>query len=676
MAIKQWRYANIDKDLAKDLAQFCDCSQFCALLLSSRGITDYAEVDEFLSTDIVLSSPFSITGLAECAEIIKNEIEQKGKICIFGDYDADGVTATALLYKVLKDRLFADVTYKVPLREDGYGIRAEDVNELHAQGVTLIVTVDNGITAFEAADRAKTLGIKFVVTDHHLPKETLPNADAIADPHIVGGALEFADYAGVGVAFMLACILLNLDPVELIESYGDLVAIGTVADVMPLLHDNRSIVRFGCEMIEGFACCGVQHLTELAGLSGSQLSSRAIAFGLAPRINAAGRMGDADFAVKLLISEDDNLCEELAAKLCDYNDERKKVEAEILADALNIIKNDPDRLNLPVLTVKGENWHFGVLGIVASKLTGIFNKPCIIFSEDGGLISGSARSFNGVSMFDILNGAKGELNSFGGHDLAAGVTILPENYDIAIETIQDSALNLYGSLPFNFIDVSLKLNPAALSVDTVKVTQVLEPFGSCNEAPVYVLRSMNIDKITPVGKNSNHLRLELSRQGAKVTAMMFFTSPDEFGFIVGDTVDLAVTLDINHFRDEETLSIAVRDIHFSTMSYEVLGMDIREYENLRAWNIMPEDISLTRKDIQLIYSNIKNRKTICASEDVIQRRIGLTRFLQTRLALDVLHELKLIELTSDERISVKFIDNPEKNPLENSQTFNRFAKTE
>ena len=676
MAIKQWREAEIDKSLAKDLAQFCDCSEFCALLLSSRGITDYTEVDEFLSTDIVLSSPYSITGLAECAEIIKNEIAQKGKICVFGDYDADGVTATALLYKILRYRLFADVIYKVPLREDGYGIRAVDVSELHEQGVTLIVTVDNGITAFEAADMAKTLGIKFVVTDHHLPKETLPNADAIADPHIQGGALEFADYAGVGVAFMLGCILLDLDPVDLIQSFGDLVAIGTVADVVPLLSDNRSIVRYGCEMIEGFASCGVLHLTELAGLSGNVISSRAIAFGLAPRINAAGRMGDADYAVQLLINEDDELCEELAGRLCDYNDERKKVETEILEDALNIIKNDPDRLNFPVLTVKGDNWHFGVLGIVASKLMGIFNKPCIVFSEDSGLISGSARSFDGVSMFDILNGAKDELNSFGGHDLAAGVTIIPENYDVAIEMIQDSALHLYGSLPFNFIDVSLKLNPAALSVDTVKVTQPLEPFGSCNEAPVYMLRSMNIDKITAVGKNSNHLRLELSRDNAKITAMMFFTTLDEFGFIAGDKVDLAVTLDINYFRDDETLSIAIKDIHFSTMSYEVLGMEIRNYENYRAWNAIPDDISLTREDIQLLYRNIRNRQSLCANEDVIQRRIGLSRFLKTRLALDVLHELKMIELTSGEKISIKFIENPEKNPLENSETFNRFQKKE
>ena len=237
-------------------------------------------------------------------------------------------------------------------------------------------------------------------------------------------------------------------------------------------------------------------------------------------------------------------------------------------------------------------------------------------------------------------------------------------------------MQLYGKLPFNSIDVSLKLNPAALSVDTVKVTQPLEPYGSCNEAPVYVLRSMNIDKITPIGKNSNHLRLELSREKAKVTAMMFFTTLDEFGFIVGDTVDLAVTLDINYFRDDETLSIAIKDIHFSTMSYEVLGLDIREYENYRAWNVVPDDISLKREDIQLLYRNIKNRKNLCANEDVIQRRIGLTHYLKTRLALDVLHELKMIELTSDEKITVKFIENPEKNPLENSKTFKQFEKTE
>ena len=671
MSIVQWDYLEVDKECAKDVAQQCDCTLFCALLLTSRGVTEYSEVDEFLSTDVVFSNPYAIDGIAKAAEIIRNEIDLHGKICVFGDYDCDGVTATALLTDCLRD-MRADVIYKVPLREDGYGIRTEDVDSLFDDGVSMIITVDNGICAFEAAERARNLGIRFIITDHHLPKDTLPIADAIVDPHIEGSTYGFKDYAGVGVAFMLACAILQKDCTEAIEDYGDLVALGTVADVVPLLSDNRSFVRYGCEMMTGWPCCGMHYLKEAAGVADRIIDSKTAAFSLAPRVNAAGRMKNANDAVELFLSKSDDDCAELSKMLCECNDDRKKVENLILIESLCIIEMNPECLNYPVLIVKGEDWHFGVLGIVAAKLCNLFSKPCIVMSEQDGIVHGSARSYKGVNIFEVLNGAKEHLHTFGGHELAAGVSISNENYDIAVTAIQQSAHNQYSHLPMKSMDVALKLNPGATTVDTVKVTSALEPFGACNESPVYVFTNMRIDKISPVGKAQNHLRLQLSREDATIQAMCFFTPPDDFHFKVGDVVDLAVELIINYYNDNESLTISIKDVHFSNMNYNYISTGIRDYENYRAWSVKPEGKYITREQVQDVWKNIKEHKTITGNEDIIMQRIGVRDYFCTRIILDVLAELQMIELKADRIINIRFIENPKKNPLINSKTYLEF----
>lgn len=678
MAIKQWIYRPCDREAAADISETCGCSKFCALLLAARGMTDYSEIDEFLSNDIFFSDPFSIDGMATAAELIRAEIEKGGRICVFGDYDADGVTATALLSDCFA-RLRADVIWRVPLRENGYGIRAEDVDELKEQGVSMIVTVDNGICAFAAAERAKELDIALIVTDHHLPQQTLPDACAVIDPHIEGSAAEFKDYAGVGVAFMLACAVCEADPVELVPRYGDIVAIGTVADVVPLLHDNRAFVRYGAEMISGFPSCGVSALLDAAGLAGKTVDSRAIAFGLAPRINAAGRIFDASDAVRLLKSEDEYFCAEAAARLDNFNTMRKQYETEISDCALEMIENDEKIRNMPVLIVKSDNWHPGVLGIAAAKLCERFSKPCIVFTERDGELCGSARSFKGVSVFDILSGASEYLYKFGGHELAAGVTVLEKDFEKAKAAICESALNLYPTMPLPLMEVTLKLNPAALNIAAVYSTRPLEPFGCANEAPIYLLERMMIERIDAVGKTGGHTRLTLSRGNARVTAMYFYKPEHELYFAVGDTVDVAVSLDINHYNNTEKLTVIVQDIHFSGMSYSNLGIDLRSYE---LWKLCGEkneyakELQIKRNDVQIVWRNIKTRKRLTGSEDIIQKRIGLQRFLKTRLILDILSELEMIKLSSGETLEVEFIENPVKNPLENSPTYKNFAAEE
>ncbi len=678
MAIKRWIYTSADRETAKDIAETCGCGLFCALILAGRGMTDYSEIDEFLSTDVFFSNPLSISGMSAAAEQLRQAIENGDKIAVFGDYDADGVTATALLFDCLQ-RLGANVVCRVPLRENGYGIREDDVCMLHEDGVSVIVTVDNGIAAFEAAAAARMLGITMIITDHHIPADTLPDADVIIDPHIKGSEAEYRDYAGVGVAFMLACAVCERDPVELIPRYGDIVAIGTVADVVPLTRDNRAFVRYGCEMISGFASCGVKHLADLSGLENRLVDSRAVAFALAPRINAAGRMSDAIDAVNLLLADDDEECEELAARLCEYNVSRRYVESEIMLAAEEMIKADPSLIEMPVLIIKGEDFHAGVLGIAAAKLCTKYGRPCIVFTEQAGEIHGSARSYKGVSIFEILKGAEDFLLRFGGHELAAGVSILESDYKDAVIAINESALNLYPELPLPPLDVSLKLNPAALDIAAVYATQPLEPFGAGNEAPVYLLERMTIERIDEVGKTGGHTKLTLSRDGAQVTAMYFFRKKSEIFFEIGDVIDAAVALDINHFNDLERLTVIVKDLHFSCISYDMMGIDLRSFELWKISgkkNAFCEEIHISREDVAAVWKNLKHRGKIIGTEDIIERRIGRHRLLKTWIILDILNELQMIKLRKDEFIEIEFVKDPKKNPLENSPTFRAFCKEE
>ncbi len=671
MSVREWRYSKCDRETASMIAEECKCSKFLALLLCCKGITNLDEVDEFLSDEINLSDADSIDGISDAVDLIKSEIENGGKIGIFGDYDADGVTSTALLVDCLKG-LHADVGWSVPLRENGYGIRPEDVDIFHQNGVTLIITVDNGITAFTACERAKELGIKFIITDHHLPKDTLPEANVTINPHILGSSAEFQDYAGVGVAFMLASALLQIHPVECLDYYGDWVALGTVADVVPLKSDNRSIVRWGVYAMQNEITLPIECLCDVAGVDRSKMDARSIAFALSPRINAAGRMGDAADAVNLLLCNDREECEKLAKKLNDYNVERKKIEGEIFEEAQHIIESDTDRLYQPVLMVKGENWHSGVLGIVASKLCSLYGKPTIVMSDDGELVSGSARSYSGISLFDTLTVATDELNSFGGHELAAGLTIKSDNYQNACNAIQKSAMSLYESIPLPSIDISLKLNPSALSTDAVKLTQILEPYGCENEEPLYLLENLMITQITPVGKAKNHIKLTLTRDGATVNAMCFFTKPEDFHFAVYDTVDLAVTLGINEYNGTESLTVAVRDIHISYMSYYNLGSDMRLYERYKTLGEKPDFIKVNRNDVQIMWRNVQKRRVVKGTEDIIEKRIGLDRWMKTRVLLDILAELGFVKIKFDKYFTVEFVDEQAKNPLENSPTYQLF----
>lgn len=669
--MKEWVYAENDKETAVMIAKECGIDSFTAYLLCSKGICDPFEVDEFLSNEIVLQDPCLLADIDKAAFRINEAIENGEKIAVFGDYDCDGVTSTVLLYSVLKE-LGADCIYRVPTRDEGYGMSPAAVDELKEKGVSLIVTVDNGITAFDAVNHANELGIDVVVTDHHLPSDILPKAYAVVDPKREDCPSEFKDYAGVGVAFMLCSVLSDTSPEDLLYYYGDLAAVGTVADVMPLISDNRTIVKQGLLCLKRGGRVGLNALIEAAGITRDKITSTNIAFTVAPRINATGRVFHPEKAIELLLCEDETAACKKAEELCEFNVQRRELESKILSEALQIISADEKAQNSPVIVVGGENWHHGVIGIVAAKLCGIFSRPAVVFSLDDKLAVGSARGYEGASIYDILSGVSELAESFGGHSSAAGITVKRENFEKVKTAIQYSAKKIYQSMAFDKLEILCKLNPAKLSVNNAYAQMKLEPFGEKNERPTYALVNMKIVNVVPLS-NGKHLKLLLSRNGDSQTAvavMSFFTTPEEFIFKVGDTVDIAVTIDINVFNGNTSLSVVLKDIRKANFNQADIIKGVRDYQNFKYFG---ENISLpkiTRQDVATVYKKIRLLKSLYADEAELAFVFETDEFLKLRLILDILNELKFITLNYDGKYKIEYIENAKRRDLSESQIFN------
>ncbi len=670
--MKKWVFKQADKALATDLAKECGISGFTALLLVSKGICDPFEIDEFLSDELVLQDPYSFVDMQKSVERINFAIENNQKIAIFGDYDCDGITSTVLLYSVLKE-LGACVSYRVPLRDEGYGISVSAVGELKEKGVQVIITVDNGITAFEAVDFANKLGIDVVVTDHHLPSEKLPNAFAVIDPKRADCPSEFKDYAGVGVALMFCSALCDAPFEDLIYSYGDLVAIGTIADVMPILNDNRGIVKHSLELIKNSSRLGLKALVEESGLKKDSFNTSSVSFGIAPRINAAGRVLDPNIAIDLLLSTDEEQSKDLAKKLCEANIKRQQLEKDILKQAEEKLSADNSMINAPVIIVSGENWHSGVIGIVAARLCETFSRPAIVFSFDGEMAHGSARSVDNASIYNIIAENPEFVDSFGGHSSAAGISVKKENFKKAVVNIENSAKKLYPEMPFNQLEITCKLNPKNVDINTVYAQKVLMPFGEKNEQPIYALCDMVIKSITELS-GGKHLKIAVSRQDEEKTleVMKFFTTMSEFAYKTGDRVDIAVTLESSIFNGIERVSVIVKDIKPFGVDADKTLKELRKYQNFKYFG---EDIELKieRQNIVDVYLKIRNLKKITANETELLLLFGKTDFLRLRVILDILFELDFIKFSYSGNYNIEYIENVKKKDLTESSVYNLFC---
>lgn len=641
---KKWKVAQIDKTLALELARECDIDPLTALLLTARGMTDPAEIEEFLADEVELPDPFSLIDMDKAVDRIQSAIESAEKIVVYGDYDADGITATALLYNCLLD-MGADVVYRLPTRDEGYGLNEEVIAQLKEQGVTLIVTVDNGITAIDEISFASEQGLDVVVTDHHLPTDVLPDAVAVVDPHREDCPSEYKSYAGVGVAFLLAAALSGYDWDTLLYQYGDLVCIGTIADVMPLTADNRTLVRCGLNCINSHPRAGVLALCKAANYEGKQLEAVNVAFILAPRINAAGRVEDPELALRLLLCESEQEAESIAQQLSDCNAQRKQLENEILAEIRQQIEKDSSVLHQPVLVFKGEGWHGGVLGIVAARMCEAYSKPAVVFSLDEEKAVGSCRSFQNISLHDLLSAVADDTVKFGGHETAAGVTVSREHLTVFEENLQKAAKEKYPLMPFGEQIIDCKLNPQSLSVDTVYAHLQLAPFGTGNPAPLYGLFGMQIVQKNAVGASGQHTKLLLERNGTRVPAVWFGASPDDLGYDAGDLVDVAVALDVSTYGGKESLSIVVRDCKPSSVDFDEFLTDYRRYENYLCGNALNIEVP-TRDEFAVVYRKLALTKVMSIPDDMLQVRFKMP-YLKVKIILQAMNELGLAVVVHD-----------------------------
>ena len=575
MSRKKWITAPIDKDLAAQVAENHSLDPFTALILVSRGITEYEDVEDFFDTDFSFCDPYLIADMDKAALRIKRAIDNFEKICVYGDYDADGVTSTALMYSYLSSH-GADVMYYIPDRiTEGYGMSCSAVDKLHAQGVKLIVTVDNGVSAIEEIAYAKSLGIETVVTDHHMPGEQLPDAVAVVDPHREDCNLHFKDWAGVGVAFKTVCALENGDYSEILNEYADILAVGTVADVVDLKDENRAIVKYGVAKINANPCNGINALRQIAGVSDRALNGVGITFSLAPRINAAGRMESAETALKLLLCEDLSAALGIAEQVDNCNKQRHISENEIMEEAVACIEADKRLKYAKVIVVCGENWHHGVIGIVAARITEKYGRPSIVITFDGDKGTGSARSIEGFSVYDAIKACGDFLTHFGGHTMAAGLGIDRENVESFFRAINEYALSCEETVPTLMLDC--KLNPAYINAQLAESLEALEPFGAGNPQPVFGIFGVRITGIKPVG-DGKHLRMSFTKGNTQFCAMKFSTTLKELPYREGDTVDLAVKIDKNEFRGEIRASVQIRDMRFSGIDEDKLFKSRALYE--------------------------------------------------------------------------------------------------
>ena len=535
----------------------------CAAVLCARGVDTAPAASAFLAHGPdLLHDPFLLQDMEKAVERISRAIREQETVAVYGDYDVDGITATCLLTQFLRTLGGQVVSYIPDRTEEGYGLNNHAIDALARQGVTLIVTVDCGITAAQEVEYARALGVDVVITDHHQCKEVLPQAVAVVDPRRPDCSYPFPDLAGVGVALKLALALTApAQRPQVLLDYGELAAIGTVADVMLLQGENRALVHLGLERLADTSRPGLQALLREAGCPRGQVPTTVtIGYGLAPRINAAGRMEQAGTALELLLTQDPQRGQELAQELCQLNRLRQAIELEIFQHCDQLLTHTPT-LSAPVIVLAGEGWHQGVIGIVASRLAEKYACPAFMISLDGDKGKGSCRSFGGFNLFGALERCAPLLDSYGGHELAAGFSIRRDNIPAFRAALCQLVEEFAGHQPMeSSLDVDCEIpHCSLLSTQDVESLSLLEPFGSGNPKPVFLLRSVCVLSHTDVG-GGRHLKLKLRRDGVVMDAIFFSANTAACGIENGQRLDIAFTLQINQFRGNRTVQLQLCDL--------------------------------------------------------------------------------------------------------------------
>ena len=658
MKFEKWNIGTPDPQ-AVDLLREAGYPYLLSTVLAARGVDSAEAAAEFLERERTLTlSPMLMRDMDKAVERIQRAVAQGETIAVFGDYDVDGITSTVLLMDYLKSCGVKCLRY-IPRRiEDGYGLSKDAIQGLRDQGATLMVTVDCGITGNEEVDFANSIGLDVVVTDHHECKETLPRAAAVVDPHRPDCPYPFKHLAGVGVALKLVLALGGESREDaLFARYCTLAAIGTIADVMRMEGENRTIVSCGLEALPHTDFVGVHALLREAGLLGRPVTSIQIGFVLSPRINAAGRMGAADLAADLLETTDPAKAEEMARALCELNRERQAVEQAICADAVEQIERLRDE-ERSALVLASDRWHQGVVGIVASRLSEKYSCPSFMIHLRDGTGKGSCRSYGGFNLFAALESCADLLDGFGGHELAAGFTIPEKNIAAFRVRMNRCARSASGKeLPVSSLEIDAPITcPAAVTLQEVEQLSLLEPYGAGNTRPAFALLGATVDSVQSVGQGK-HLKFRLSKGACRFDAIFFSVTAEECGMAAGSRVDAAFYLQANTFRGTTSLQLQLIDIRPS------LTPSRHEAEALDLLGRLLDGGALTAQEQCRLRAT---REQFAACWVVLERRLrhgkteepwlpwlrllaaeagGNESFLRTALALAVFCERGLLALT-------------------------------
>lgn len=556
---KKWEIYQTNEEKVEELQEKYKLNRLLSTLLTNRGIIEEAEITKFLNpkrSDFY--DPFGMPDMEKAVERILKAIENKEQIIIYGDYDVDGITSVTVLKSFLEERGI-QVNVYIPNRlNEGYGLNKTAVEEIVKQGNKLMITVDCGITAVDEVEYAKTFGIETIVTDHHEPAEELPKAIAVVDAKRKDNKYECRNLAGVGVVFKLIqalSIKLGLDQKEYLK-YLDIVCVGTISDIVPLTDENRVIVKLGLKLVEQTKNLGLKEILQSCGYS--KINSTTISFGVAPRINACGRMGHQEEALNLLLSKDGNEVKELTQKINEYNKTRQEIEKNIYNEAVEQIEKEGlDTKN--TIVVSGKGWHHGVIGIVSSKITELYFKPSILLCEEDGECKGSGRSIPGFDLHEALMECNDTIDKFGGHAMAVGININKEKVEEFKEEFEKIAKEkeVDKIIPILNLDAEIKLDD--VNKEMVDSLKELEPFGEDNKMPIFAFRNLKIDSIRSLS-DGKHLRLSVKDNKNIINAIGFNMGVLADTYRIGDRVDIAGNLEINSFNGVDSIQINIKDI--------------------------------------------------------------------------------------------------------------------
>ncbi len=554
---KKWEYYNADEEKINEISEKFNIDKLIARILVNRGITEDEKISVFLEPNRNnFYDPYLLNDMEIAVNRILKAMENKEKIIIYGDYDVDGITSTTVLKKFLEEREM-EIGYYIPNRlNEGYGLNKDAIDKISNNEYNLLITVDCGISGIEEVEYLKSKNIEVIITDHHEPLEKLPNALAVIDPKRKDNKYPFNQLAGVGVVFKLIQALsmkLNLEEKEYLK-YLDLVCVGTISDIVPLIDENRVIAKLGLKLVNVTKNIGLKSLLNSSGFK--KIDANTISFGIAPKINACGRMGHEEEAIELLLSNNYVRVQTLTNNLNEYNKKRQDTEKSIFEEAIKKIDNEE---NNSVIVLGSENWHHGVIGIVASKITELYYKPTILLCFEDDIAKGSGRSIQGFDLHNALCLCSDYLEKYGGHEMAIGLSLKKENFESFKNKMQEIANEYKVNEITPIIYIDSQISNKNINIEFIKQLKLLEPFGEGNKVPLFIYKNLKIDSIRTLTEGK-HLKLTLKDENTIIDGIGFNMGNIADDYLIGDKIDVIGYIEVNTFNGYDNIQINIKDI--------------------------------------------------------------------------------------------------------------------